>query len=112
MSRAAGILLREPGGKILLVKRSDTGQWATPAGHVESGESPWEAAVREVWEETGYGGPYLSSQFLRQNGDFFLFAADIPRAFEPELDQEHTEFVWASRKLPEPLHWGLRWLRS
>ena len=30
-----------------------SGMWVFPGGHVEKGESPAEAAVREVFEETG-----------------------------------------------------------
>jgi 8-oxo-dGTP pyrophosphatase MutT (NUDIX family) len=33
---------------------TDTWGWEIPAGAVEDGESPGEAAAREVWEETGW----------------------------------------------------------
>jgi len=29
------------------------GVWMQPGGHLEPGEAPWEAALRETWEETG-----------------------------------------------------------
>ncbi len=37
----------------LLMRRSDNGHWGLPGGYVEPGESVSEAAVREVFEETG-----------------------------------------------------------
>jgi len=44
--------------KILLVKRAgkylETGKWALPGGFVERDETLKQAALREVWEETGY----------------------------------------------------------
>ncbi len=40
-------------GRIFLVRRSDDGLWCLPCGWVEPNESPEEAAVREVLEETG-----------------------------------------------------------
>lgn len=41
-------------GRILLVHQTYNGnKWAYPGGYVEAGESPWDAAVREVREETG-----------------------------------------------------------
>ena len=40
-------------GKVLLTRRLDNGQWCLPGGGVEAGESPSEAVVREVSEETG-----------------------------------------------------------
>ncbi|MFC7619848.1 NUDIX domain-containing protein [Microlunatus sp. GCM10028923] len=39
--------------RLLLIRRSDNGAWAMPAGGLELGESIWEALVREVREETG-----------------------------------------------------------
>ncbi|HEX5586671.1 MAG TPA: NUDIX domain-containing protein [Acidimicrobiia bacterium] len=41
-----------PRGVLLLVHRR-MGFWMQPGGHVEAGESPWDAAVRETREETG-----------------------------------------------------------
>ncbi len=43
----------DAGGRILLVRRTDDGQWCLPCGWVEPNESPVEAAVREAKEETG-----------------------------------------------------------
>ena len=40
-------------GEILLCHRRDLDLWNSPGGRVEAGESPWEAVVREVREETG-----------------------------------------------------------
>jgi ADP-ribose pyrophosphatase YjhB (NUDIX family) len=40
-------------GEILLIRRTDNGNWALPGGVLEIGESVSEAAVREVREETG-----------------------------------------------------------
>jgi len=39
--------------RILLVQHVDKETWGLPGGIVEPGESPADAAVREVWEETG-----------------------------------------------------------
>ena len=38
---------------LLMVERSDGHGWALPGGHVEPGEDPQDAAVRELSEETG-----------------------------------------------------------
>ena len=39
--------------RVLLSHRTDRNAWNLPGGHVESGETPWDAVVREVEEETG-----------------------------------------------------------
>lgn len=42
-----------PDGKIVLVRRQDTGEWALPGGIVNWGEDVSTAAKRELAEETG-----------------------------------------------------------
>ncbi|MEU8816905.1 NUDIX domain-containing protein [Actinoplanes sp. NPDC048796] len=49
---ASGVV-RDEQGRVLLLRRSDNGQWALPAGMVEPGEQPAEAVLREIYEETG-----------------------------------------------------------
>ncbi|WP_250003694.1 NUDIX domain-containing protein [Actinoplanes sp. M2I2] len=49
----AGAVVRDEQGRILLLRRSDNGQWSLPAGMIEPGEQPAEAILREVTEETG-----------------------------------------------------------
>jgi 8-oxo-dGTP pyrophosphatase MutT (NUDIX family) len=48
------VLLRNREGHLLLEKRRDCGLWGMPGGRVEPGESISDAAVREVFEETGF----------------------------------------------------------
>lgn len=53
---AASAVLVDDDGRVLLVKRGHAPQqgcWSVPGGRVEPGETPAEAAVREVFEETG-----------------------------------------------------------
>jgi len=49
----AGCIVLNDNGEILLQKRRDCGKWGFPGGVVELGESLEEAAVREVFEESG-----------------------------------------------------------
>ncbi len=48
---AFGTILNER-GEVLLCHRRDLDLWNPPGGRVEVGESPWEAVVREIREET------------------------------------------------------------
>lgn len=52
LNYAVGVIFNKE-GKILLQKRSDTGNWGLPGGAIELGESLEDAAIREVYEETG-----------------------------------------------------------
>jgi len=54
--KVAVAALVEQGGQVLLVRRANDplrGLWTLPAGFVDAGEDPAQAAVRECWEETG-----------------------------------------------------------
>lgn len=50
---AAGLLIRDGWGRILLVRPTYKKGWDIPGGYVEPGESPAQAAAREVIEELG-----------------------------------------------------------
>jgi 8-oxo-dGTP pyrophosphatase MutT (NUDIX family) len=50
---AATCIVTDAGGRVLMHRRADNGLWGLPGGAVEEGESVAEAAVREVFEETG-----------------------------------------------------------
>ena len=52
----AGAVVRDGDGRLLLVRRGrepGLGRWSLPGGRVEPGETPADAAAREVAEETG-----------------------------------------------------------
>jgi 8-oxo-dGTP pyrophosphatase MutT (NUDIX family) len=105
----AGILFRAPGPQYLLVKRSDTGEWEQPGGHLEADESPEEAAVRECVEEIGTcpdGIRWIGRTSTNPDGgDYTCFLQDVPAPFEPKLNDEHTEWQWVSPSaLPDPTH--------
>ena len=47
-------IVTDENGKILLQRRSDSGNWALPGGAMDIGETFAQSAVREVKEETGF----------------------------------------------------------
>jgi 8-oxo-dGTP pyrophosphatase MutT (NUDIX family) len=49
----ARCVVRDDEGRILLIRRSDNGVWAMPAGGLDLGDSIAECAAREVFEESG-----------------------------------------------------------
>ena len=53
MLPSACAVVVDDSGRVLLGRRTDTGKWALPGGAIDPGEQPADAAVREVYEETG-----------------------------------------------------------
>ena len=47
------VILSEYQGKILLSRHKNRPTWETQGGHIEPGETPMEAARRELFEESG-----------------------------------------------------------
>lgn len=114
--RAAGIIFMAPQKEILLMRRAGDnhhGEWALPAGGIEKGERPQEAALRETREEAGYdhdGGlsPFMHSN--REGVDFTTFLAHSDK-FKPELNDEHDDYEWvkpAEALQKMKLHPGVR----
>jgi len=54
LSPSVAAVIHDQEGKLLLQEKSSGEAWSLPAGGIELGESPQEAIVREVMEETGY----------------------------------------------------------
>lgn len=48
----AGIVLQDE--KVLMIRRADVPVWVLPGGAIDPGETPEEATVREMEEETGF----------------------------------------------------------
>ena len=49
---ASGLVVKD--GKALLIFHPYIKRWFQPGGHIDEGDSPIAAAIREVYEETGY----------------------------------------------------------
>ena len=47
------VVLSKHDGKILLSRHKDRTTWETQGGHIEAGETPLDAAARELYEESG-----------------------------------------------------------
>lgn len=68
-----GILLTDGAGRIFCARRIDTPDaWQMPQGGIDDGETPRDAALRELKEETGTN----DAVFLAESGDWLKY--DLP----------------------------------
>jgi ADP-ribose pyrophosphatase YjhB (NUDIX family) len=116
---AAGVLFRDEQDRVLLVKPTYKPGWDIPGGYVEPGETPKQAAAREVKEELGIDHPIGRLMAVDwaphpDEGEKILFVFD-GGMLDTELDElaldvveiERVEFVSideARDRLPDRIY--------
>ncbi|HXQ28301.1 MAG TPA: NUDIX domain-containing protein [Gemmatimonadales bacterium] len=93
--------------EVLALRRAGTGRcagsWETVHGAIEPGETPTQAALREMREETGlvpqrlYNVSRVESFYQHRDDEVALipvFAALVPSAAEARVSAEHDAAVW------------------
>ncbi len=103
MLAAGGLVVRdsEGGREIALVHRPKYDDWSLPKGKLDPGESFEDAALREVWEETGFrcelGDPLEPASYRDRKGRTklvrYFMMRPLDGGFEP--NDEVDELRWA-----------------
>lgn len=119
---ASAFVINPSNKKILLVKHRKFKKWVQPGGHIEHGESFEEAAMREVYEETGIKIKILGERFPReddyirplgiqknrnQEGDIHIditYAAIPLKEQDLVISDESTSIGWFSREQLDTLN--------
>jgi len=94
-------VVRREDGRVLVFERNDhTGEWQLPQGGMEVGESPVDAAWRELGEETG-----LDEQQVELAGEYdgwTVYLWPQPLRNGERLGQAHRWFFF--RPVVDPIH--------
>lgn len=92
-----GVMLMNAAGDIFVGQRRDryTEAWQMPQGGVDTGEDPSDAALRELWEETGVTADLV--QIVTETADWLPY--DLPHEIVPQ--------IWKGRYRGQEQKWFL-----
>ena len=96
-----GIMLINEQGKVFAGQRLDAPKlgtaaaWQMPQGGVDEGEDPKDAALRELWEETGV------------TADLVMIEAELPDWVSYDLPQDLVGRIWKGRFRGQKQRWYL-----
>lgn len=91
-------------GKVLLIFHKKLSKWLPPGGHLDPNETPPEAAIREVFEETG-----LHIELIKQENvwvdhfnaksferPYLCLLEEIP-AYKDQKAHQHLDFIYLGK---------------
>ena len=121
---SANVIVAGDDGRILLIRRTDNGNYSLPGGGLDLGESIADTAVRETEEETGikceitglvgiYTNPhhvieYTSNGEVRQEFSVVFTARPIGGTLRPSSESSEVAWVPADDAGQLPMHPSMR----
>lgn len=92
-----GLMLRNADGNVFVGQRRDrdVDAWQMPQGGVDKGEDPRDAALRELWEETGI------------TSDLVTIEAESARWLPYDLPHDLVPRIWKGRYRGQEQKWFL-----
>ena len=91
-----GAVLVTPEGETVVIRGRKSGKWSFPKGHGSSYETPLEACLRELKEETGIQltGKKPDDELRFKSGTYFVFYLPEKLVLKPEDTHEVIESMW------------------
>lgn len=117
-------IVADEAGRILLIQRTDNGNWSLPGGAMDLGETIRQAAIRETREETGieveitgisgiYTNPghvlhYTSNDEVRQEFSVVFIGTAVGGVLATSSESSRVEWVEPGSIEELPMHPSMR----
>lgn len=93
------VLITDGAGRLIFGKRRDNNLWTLVAGHIKEGETPEQAAYREVLEESGLKASFVSlirEESSPEGGKLYFFSTQCQGkpTIENDPDHEMVKICW------------------
>jgi len=91
-----GAIVVTSNNEVAVIKGRQSGKWSFPKGHGYANESPLDACLRELREETGLdlSRQRADEQVRFPTGTYFIFQIDQKSTLVPEDVKEVEEVKW------------------
>ena len=98
----AVVLSNDDSTKVIVMFSEKAGYWGFPKGHIDTGETPEETAVREVNEETGLeielvSGEVTTVRYSHKNGEeieLYMFIAKSKNDSTLHIENDGDKLEW------------------
>ncbi|MDD5639364.1 MAG: NUDIX domain-containing protein [Candidatus Pacebacteria bacterium] len=97
IKKAGGIILNNDKSKIAIIYRANTNDWSFPKGHIKNNETPLDACIREVKEETGLDVKLLKElpelNYEDKKGDIVNLTIYLVQSKETDFNPENPKDI-------------------
>lgn len=97
---SAAVVIQE--NKVLMIRSKNSNCWGVPSGEIVAEETPQQACLRELWEETGYKARILKALHIKETiidtyqvtSHYFLCEVISGEISYHDPDEEIEEVGW------------------
>ena len=111
----ANMIVVSKDNKILILRRANymkkfKSLWGFPGGHISKNDnSPKEAAIRELTEETGINLSFVEKEHIKEfkiiDDTFYYYLVQLENDYDIKISKEHSKYDWYDSSSKNSYKW-------